>query len=938
MKRYFRFSLLILAVVFSSFINKRNAPSLKKENNTQDFFNKPVVIRLDAEMAIVNAKSAEIVEDKRLSNNRGIALKPNVPAAINGERTEADLTFRVKVPPGRYVINTFAVTDKEGAEAMKKATSKFESLYAKIQIDNKQPTKRIVYVPWDVPKQELGKFNFNGEDQQLKIWLPRGVRFEYIQLSSYKSPQVPELAENYQPKVIPPPGRPRLWVNQQSLPEIRARLEAGENLKEWWKVKKSALIPYVFEFDPDKEVSFDAGLEKAAKTKAFYYLMTDDKRVGKEAIKLMADYISHVEFGNLLDITREIGRAIYTASLVYDWCYDLLTSEEKQIIYNNLMRLAEDMEIGWPPFKQSIIIGHGNEAQINRDLLSMSIAIYDEDPLPYQYCSYRILEELVPMRNWEYQSPRHNQGVNYGAYRIGWDLHAAWLFNRMTGQPVFAENIKNVSRFWVYMRLPNGQMLRDGDGFNAGPPGEFYYWSHPQTMFLFYTYAEDPIIKAEFERQGGALDDPVLFLLLNDPELQAEPGFESLPLTMDFGPILGSMVARTGWNIGLTSNDVVAEIKGGGFHFGNHQHSDAGSIQVYYRGFQVGDIGLYGFYGTPYDYNFNKRSVAHSMMLARDPGEKFGNTESNDGGTRFNQRNPKSPKEAENDPWFNNGKVLSSDFGPSKLHPFFSYFSVDLVGAYSSKIKSYTREFCFLNLDKDSIPAAIILNDNITTANPSFKKYWQINTHNKPQINKNTIVLNNERRGLTGKTTVTMLIPAIAERYVEVLSGADAVTSFEYKYELPGRLGNRDLPEKNGHRIMVSPKVAKNNDRFLTVFQLTAGDTEPLPVKNYQTKVSNVIIIADRVVSMSKGNGFVEEEFTLNIPEGLKFQIILTGMKAGSWNVKSKDGKMKFNTTVREDENTIFFLAGSGEYIITPGWLTGSKTLITDEEYRPKKR
>jgi len=44
----------------------------------------------------------------------------------------------------------------------------------------------------------------------------------------------------------------------------------------------------------------------------------------------------------------------------------------------------------------------------------MSIAVYDEDPVPYRYTSYLVLEQLVPMRKFEYQSPRHNQGVDYG--------------------------------------------------------------------------------------------------------------------------------------------------------------------------------------------------------------------------------------------------------------------------------------------------------------------------------------------------------------------------------------------------------------------------------------------------------------------------------------------------------------------------------------------
>lgn len=935
MKKYFKLSLFIFALIICSFVGETDESISKKEQNIQHSSDEPVILRFDADVAVINSESSEIVDDNRLSNNKGMTLKPGVAATVDGERTEPDLIFNVKVPEGRYVINTFAVTDDEGTELMKKAKGKFESLFMKMQIDDQRPTKRVVYVPWNKSEQESGKFDFNGDDQKLKIWLPRGVRLEYIQLSSYVPPIVPELYKNYQPKIIPP-AHPRLWVTRQSLPMVKERLEVGENLAAWEKVKESALIPLVFKFNFDKEMAYNAELERAAETKAFYYLMAGDKHIGREAIELMANYLSLVEFGNVLDITREIGRAIYTASEVYDWCYDLLTVKEKQIFCDNLMRFSEDMEIGWPPFKQTIVNGHGNEAQINRDLLAMSIAIYDENPLPYQYCSYRELEELVPMRNWQYQSPRHDQGVDYGAYRMGWEMHAVWLFYRMTGRPVFGENIKNISRFFLYMRLPDGQMLRDGDGFV--PNKEDYYWSYPQTMFLLYTYANDPIVKAEFERQGGLAENPVLFLLLNDPKLKPEPTFDSLPLTIDFGSILGSMIARTGWHIGENSNDVVVEIKGGGCHFGNHKHSDAGAIQIYYRGIQVGDLGIYGFYGTPYDYNFNKRSISHSMVLVRDPEEKFGDTESNDGGTRFNQRVPKSKEEAESDPRFNNGKVISANFGPSKLHPFFSYFSVDLAGAYSSKIKTYTRSSCFLNLDRDDIPAAIILSDDITTDKPEFKKYWQINTLNMPELTKSGVILKNERQGLVGKTHVEMLIPSAAERNIDFLSGSEANSSFGFMYDVPESFKDENRPEIHGHRIIISPKTANKQDRFLTVFQLTAGDTKPMPVIHYETMVSNVVYLADRVVSMSKSSNLIDTSYTLKIPKKGKYQVVLTGMESGNWNVVGKNNKIRFNTNVTEGKNTICFFADSGEYVVSPGRIDGAKVLIMNENSSSETR
>jgi len=912
---------LISVLTLSSF---SRIPKWHEQPNSAGLWQLKDSLRIYAATATINANTSEIVSDERLAFQKGISLKTGIESALTGERVKPDVVFKVKLPKaGKYVMKTSAFTNAEGAAVMKIAKTKFESLFIKMQIGNQRSTKRVVYVPWDVNEQETGKFEFSAGEQELKIWLPRGVRLEYVELTAYMPPAVPEKVLNYKPTIVPPEQHPRLWVNKQSLQQVRARLEQGENKAAWEKVRTTAITPFAFKFDPDSEMAFNPKLEVAVESKAFYYLMTGDRKTGREAIDLTVNYLSLVEFGNLLDITREMGRAIYAGSEVYDWCYDLLSESEKRTLIKHLLRLSDDMEAGWPPFKQSVVNGHGNEAQIARDLLSMSIAIYNEDPLPYQYTSYIILEDLVPMRKFEYQSPRHNQGVNYGSYRFSWDMHAAWLFYRMIGKPVFDDNIKDVRKFWQYMRLPDGQMLRDGDGFTAGPPGKFFYWKAAQTMFLNYTYSADPILKAEFQRQDGIPNNPVLFLLLNDPGLKPEPSMDSMPLTMDFGKIIGSMIARTGWDIGMNSNDVVAEIKGGGYNFTNHQHADAGSMQLYYRGLQVGDLGVYKFYGTPYDFDFNKRSISHSMMLAFDPSETYPRSKANDGGTRFNMRFPLSAKETQTDPLFNNGNVISADFGPSKIKPLFSYFSADLTGAYSKKISSFTRSFCFLNLGREDIPAAIILSDDMTTANPEFKKYWQINTFNTPEKAKNNIILNNKRGDLVGKTHVEMLLPAKSDRKMQILIGPDANSSFNVKFEHP----STGQPEENGHRIMISPKKSSGRDRFLTIFQITAGDTKPLPVKNFETEASHVIILADRLVSVSKTAGLVGSSFKLRIPADQMYQVFLTAMKAGYWNVTGGKGKLAFNVLVPDGKNTIFFSGAAGEYVISPGKKAGAREL-----------
>ncbi len=810
---------------------------------------------------------------------------------------------------GLYYLRTYAIEtgEKTGTTA-----------HIGIQVDNQRVTKRIVFDSYSGAAQVAGKFEFNGQDQEVKVWLPAGIQLGFLEFKEFIQPPVPDVVKSYQPKITPPAGHPRLWVNQGILPMIKARLTTGENKEAWEKVEREALTPFAFAHQANQEIFYREDLEKAAETKAFYYLMKGDNKVGQEAVKLISDYLSVLEFGNVTsgDITREIGRAVYTTALVYDWCYDLIDKEDRRMLYNHMQRLAREMAIGWPPFDESVTNGHGNEAQVSRDLLAMSIAVYDEDPEPYRYTSYRMIEQLAPMRKFEYQSPRHNQGVDYGAYRFGWEMHGVWLLYRMSGITTFDDNIKELPDYWLYMRLPDGYMLRDGDMFSIKGKGtKPLYWKQPQTMLLSYAYSNSALMKAEFERQGGLPDNPVLFLLLNDPALKADHDLTKLPQTKEFGPVLGSMIARTGWENNLKSNNVIAEIKGGGYNFGNHQHADAGALQIFYRGMQVGDLGLYLSYGSAYDLDFNKRSVAHSTMLVRDPREQLlFRTKARDGGSRFSQRFPLTSQETTTDPWYNYGTVVSADFGPDKLKPSFSYFKADLTAAYTNKIERFTREFCFFNLERADVPAVIILSDDVSSSNPEFQKYFQLNTLAAPDTSGSVITLQSSLDGLVGKTHVDMLVPSAASRKTEILSGKKANSTFEQTYEI-----NSDKPEASGHRILISPKGKNKRDRFLTVFQMLADSTRPLPVQFRETTGRYELSFANRVVSMSASAEFITTAFTLTVPRDTIYQVVLTGMKPGFWYVRAKDNSLSANFDVKMGKNTLYFTSKGGEYEISPG-------------------
>ncbi|MCS3552761.1 MULTISPECIES: hypothetical protein [unclassified Sphingobacterium] len=860
----------------------------------------------------VNKKTTVV---RKVEGQLGVCL--NAAGHNSYQKGMADVEVDIQVDqPGIYVLET--ESQPVNMELLKKQdTTGLLTAYAYFQIGAARLTKRIVYDRYNAGKQVLGKFEITEKKQKLKIWLPAQVLVSTIAIRPYVPPVAPLAAEQYKPKIVPSAERPRLWVNKESLPIVKSRLLAAENKVAWEAVKAASLKPYPMEFDRSKEVFYDEKLEQVIEQKAFYYLMTQDVSVGREAVDLVTKYLSVLEFGNVThgDITRELGRAIYTGALVYDWCYPLIDTQTKTALRLDFKRLVRDMEIGWPPFYglESIINGHGNEAQICRDMLSWSLAVYDEDPEPYKYISYTILEQLVPMRKFEYQSPRHNQGVDYGGYRFGWEMHAVWLYYRMLGYSVFDDNIKNMSDYWLYMRTPDGKMLRDGDMFNVKySASDEFYWKNPQTMLLCYAFSGNRIIKGEFYKQGGLPNNPILFLLLNDPDVKPEYDQTTLPLAKDFGPVLGSMVVRTGWNQEPSSDDVVAEIKGGGYHFGNHQHADAGALQIYYRGIQVGDLGLYLSYGSPYDFNFNKRSVSHSMMMAVDPNEKLlFRTKTNDGGTRFSQRFPKTPEETQKDPWFNVGFVRSAALGDVAKKIGFSYYNMDLTAAYTAKMTSYSRGFLFLNLERKDVPAAIILTDDMLVQDATFKKYWQINTLNAPIEEQGRLVLKSELKGKVGKTYVDMLLPKKEDRTLEILGGKESSHVFGAAYEV-----NSKWPEASGYRIMYAPKQSNKADQFLTIFQMVDGDAQPLKVAYEEFSNYYLLHVADKIVYISKGKNLLDEIIHLQIPAGEEKEVIFAGVKEGFWNVSSKDLAVNFNTIVDAGKHVLSFRTTGGNFTI----------------------
>ncbi len=840
------------------------------------------------EAAALNPQRAATVEQPSFKNGKGLALKPGVePLVASKTDHTADFTVAIQAEkPGRYAIYGITAVDDFGASFRLKWRKEQPHYYLKMQLDGKLPTIRNSYSPWrdlDRNLTELGKFELTGKVQQLAFQLPRGIRIEGLRFAPVGKDVITPEMEAYRPATVPPANtHPRVWMRDESFARVRANLAKPENQAIYAKLRAAAVKPYPVEIDPAWEKGPDKDLEEAIANKAFVALVENDPKLARETVDLALRYFRVLEFGNAMDITREIGAAIYTAALVYDWCYPAMTPAERDFLRGRMLTWAEDMEIGWPPVRQLVVTGHGNEWQVCRDLLAMAIAIYDEDPVPYRNISYLLLEKLIPMRKFEYQSPRHDQGNNYGYLRYGCDLHAALMLERMAGKPVFDPNIYGVIDFWTYSRTPNNEMLPCGDYMLRKK-----YWKYPLTTMLAQAGSRSAQVKGEMMRQDSFGLFPLMALLFNDPDLKPDMGFDTLPLSIDFGPILGGLIARTSWDMADDSSAVIAEVKGGGYNFGNHQHSDSGAVQLYYRGLQIVDLGQYRFYGTPYDFNFAKRSISHSMMLVHDPDEKFNPGWGtiacvNDGGIQLNQVPAESPEMVQTDPRFYRGKVIASGFGPDRMKPLVSYFAVDLKGAYSAKVEDYKRNFVFWNTGRAGEPAIIVIYDAIRSADASFRKDLQFNTFGKPEKTASGFVTTNRNPAGVGHVYLDMLTPGVK---MEIKTGAAARTYGDVTYQLP-------LPEDwiaDASRVVFTPEKPSKGDTFVTVLRAVPDDAKPSPASCLASGPVLTVFCGETATVFPADGVLLKKGFNVEIPAAFKNgHLLATNLAAGKWTVNGK--------------------------------------------------
>ena len=600
--------------------------------------------------------------------------------------------------------------------------------------------------------------------------------------------------------------------------------------------------------------NFDANTVESAVSRALLYRLDPvaNKAKGREAVTMTKNFLltwrNGIAGNDYYYRGIQASTVLHFFSLVYDWCYDLMTpAERKELIGeikfkdknrgihvgsntndpNNLstglmkaLTILEfsttqdtaDIYEGWEThFKvenYGAINGHHLEACMPA-ITAFAIAVFDEYPHAWQLVSTWLFNNVFPTSNFLLEAGIPWQGASYGTARLAPLTQTNLLVYQMMApgsrKSCFTPNIVDALYSYLYYRRPDGQYIRMGDTFVTSTGFGFpHQHMEQETILNTNKIFRDPYLQKELIFLHGYIRKyktvtPVLGFILWDDMIRPVESYNTLP-TAFYSPYPnGEIVHRTKWvnGIDFNSNALLMDMKIGALHTWNHEHMDAGSFQIYYKGGLAVDAGIYegsnvGYgsaYGSEAESGWNRSSNSHNTLLVRDPDmdkktaetsnpreQNFvfrGRELANGGGQYFTWKGGgggrPSPinlfrlngvpayfmnKSDSNTTPIRGGKTVPSvgpiegniptakvlsHYIPVGLKPSYTYLKGDMAELYGYRADEVKRSFLSLDFNNDTYPGALIVFDRITSGNiwgdgADYEKYRLLHCMNEPTV------------------------------------------------------------------------------------------------------------------------------------------------------------------------------------------------------------
>lgn len=768
------------------------------------------------------------------------------------------------------------------------------------------------------------------------------------------------------PTYLPPDEHPRLLFRKSDIEEIKKNLTHEQNIEAYNTLltraayKTDGIMP---EIKYGQASNIDMNTAVMIESNAFLYQLTGDKSYGYKAIEVSRNYMETcmVDKANATSTGRTIMQAIWSVALCYDWCYDLLTEDDKEFLIFHMLYNTKYSEPSYPPVKYDVannssqLAGHILEFQLLGGIMALSVATYDEIPDYYNVVAGRIQQDLIPAVNRFNESATYSEGSTYGMYRHYYEVLNNYIFKAMGYEnSYYEEGLATLSYF--YTRQPDGELIAEGDDYNYHKTS--YVGGDNYVLFMLGNMLDNSYLKTEYYRGNRKADmttnipghlTPVMWLIMNNVDVECDKSFRNFPLTTYTGDDTGRMYARTSWDEGFDSDAVICTMNLKTRYIMGHEHKDVGHFNIYYKGLLALDSGTYegsSFvdstgksvtsvgYGSPFHVGYTRQSIAHNTMLVYDPNETKKSDTSNvfttyDGGQKMPVKAPWNIyhiSEYDSDAAIV-GEILSYNWGPDLNKPTYSYMKGDITAAYSDKVEEYQRSFMFFNFEDETYPAALVVFDAVRSSSPAFKKTWLLQSEEEPVINGNSTTIARDTIDYTGRLINQTLMPSNGFVISKTGEDSDGINTYDVngtKYEMKPK---SEAAEVGNWRIEISPTKAEKQSYFLNVIQIGENDESITPLQAELLEETDTYVgveIKDHVAYFRKDGLSKGKSFTINPGKSDDERFFaITGLAEGKWTVYDESGRVVATEYAYEKHDSISFKAKGEKFTLKYTRVTG---------------
>ncbi len=679
----------------------------------------------------------------------------------------------------------------------------------------------------------------------------------------------------------------------------------------------------------------------AIQARAMMYLLTGDEVYAYEAIIGIKNVILTLKYTTDLhmDVYHGASHVMVALSAVYDWCYDVLTEDDKwQIITGTVTCLWPTMEFNYPPSNMNGVSGHGTGPQFLRDYMSLAVVFYDEAPDWWEFIVGRYFEEYLPVANAQYANGWVSQGTAcYAPIKLFVLLWSADLLYTCTGENYFTEDAALGIQMFIGQLQPNGRYFQTGDGGrtpNGTAPGFAEYLLSAALFNDPIAYSWAKYLSNDFKKYSTGsiftMSPDFEICLLSRITAEEVDRHEAVGLVQYMIDPNAQMTVRNSWN-----DDAVAVfMKVGNMTNANHDIYDHGTFQIYYKGLLAATSGSYKKYGGDSHYYYLQCTVSQNGLLIFNPsfaGDAVmnGDKVTNPGTYYYSGSQHKLSGASTLTEWQNGSYHMADTTGAAWGYNAdgsikFGYLAGDITDAYDERTVDYVgRRMLTIYTGDEEIPMVFLTFDEIISDSESFEKTYLLHTVKEPTLDVDNMTA--EIIEGDGRMIFTSLYGA---RVMEKIGGEgkaywiNGYTKEDGTYVEGKNCLDEYTPDDNymniWGRLQLRTSGEKTTNFLSAMYVSDATSTATLDITKFRTETVYGAAFGNNVTVFTVGREKQYKAFSFETEGNGLYNYYISGICDGTWNVKV-DGISVAYSLSSDESGMLTFTAPAGTVEIIPG-------------------